>query len=266
MSDSVSDSLLSRIVVVLDEPRDLVNIAGVIRAMKNMGLSSLRVVNPGEWDEWRITGIAHRTEDLVRSTRHFLTLEAAVADCVLVIGTSARPRTAQRNYGWARDWAPRILERAVDGPVAVVFGREDRGLANEALDRCDGVLLIPTDPAYASLNLAQAFLVVAYELFLASRPEGLELPTGKRSQRPASREEMERMFHALEEGLASIDFFKARSPESVMRTVRTLLSRAEPDQQEAGLMAAVGFEIRNFLGRIGRWGKASPEAGDGESA
>ena len=247
---AMSNSPLSNVVIVLDEPQNLVNVAGVIRAMKNMGLFRLRVVNPAEWDAWRITGIAHRTEDIVESTEHHHTLEAAVADCVLVVGTSARPRTAQRNYDWARAWAPRILERAQDGPVALVFGREDRGLSNEALDRCDGVALVPTDPDYSSLNLAQACLLLAYELFLAAGEGERDLPRGKRYTGPADRQEMELMFQALEGGLRRIDFFNARAPENVMRTFRTLLSRAEPERQEAGLMQALGFEIQNYLDRV----------------
>lgn len=256
------DSLLSNVVVVLDEPQNLVNIAGVIRSMKNMGLARLRVVNPAEWDTWRITGIAHRSEDVVEATEHFERLEDALADCILVIGTSARPRTAPRNYGWARQWAPRILEGARAGPVALVFGREDRGLSNEALDRCDGVAMIPTDPEYSSLNLAQACLVLAYELFLAADASEGDLPRGKRYTGSATRDEMEQMFQALEGGLARIDFFNARSPESVMRIFRTLLSRAEPERQEAGLVAALGFEIQNYLDRHLPKGGSSDRPGD----
>ena len=255
----MSDSPLSNVVIVLDEPQNLVNVAGVIRAMKNMGLSKLRVVNPGEWDPWRITGIAHRTEDIVENTQHHHSLEEAVADCVLVVGTSARPRAAQRNYDWARPWAPRILERAAAGSVALVFGREDRGLSNEALDRCDGVAIIPTDPEYSSLNLAQACLLLAYELFLAAGEAQRELPRGKRYTGPATRQEMELMFRALEGGLERIDFFNARSPENVMRTFRTLLSRAEPERQEAGLMQALGFEIQNYLDRLEQRSSPDPE-------
>ncbi|TVR62611.1 MAG: RNA methyltransferase [Gemmatimonadales bacterium] len=238
------------LVVVLDEPQNLVNIAGVIRAMKNMGLRSLRVVNPAEWDAWRITGIAHRSDDVVESARHFTSLQEALSDCVMVVGTSARPRAAQRNYGWAREWAPRLLDAARTGPAAILFGREDRGLSNEALDLCDGVAIIPTDPDYSSLNLAQACLILCYELFLSSgEGDPDELPRGKRWAGNATRDEMEQMFQALEGGLARIDFFNARSPEAVMRTFRTLLARAGPDRQEAGLVAAVGFEIQKYLAR-----------------
>ncbi len=242
--------LLDNVVVVLDEPQDLVNIAGVVRAMKNMGLSRLRLVKPAEFDAHRITGIAHRSEDLVEATRHLDTLEEAVADAVYVLGTTARGRTAQRNYVRPREVAPELLARAEEGPVAILFGREDRGLTNEGLDLCHSVAIIPTDPEYSSLNLAQACLVLAYELFLAAGGGELPLPEGKRSSRPASQEELEGMYAALREGLERIEFFKAREPRSVMRTVRTLLGRAEPELREARLVRAMGFEISNYLDRV----------------
>jgi TrmH family RNA methyltransferase len=245
-----SDLLLSRVHLVLDEPQDLVNIAGVIRVMKNTGISRLRVVRPAEWDAWRITGIAHRTDDLVEATEHFDSLEDALRDCVLVVGTSARARTAHRNYGYARPWAERLVERAADGNVALVFGREDRGLSNEALDRCDGVAIIPTSAEYSSLNMAQAALVLAYEIFLAARSDQPPLPRGKRQLGPATRERMETMFGALEGALERVGFFKARKAESVMRTFRTLFARAELDQHEAGLVQSLGFEVSKYVDRI----------------
>jgi tRNA/rRNA methyltransferase len=246
-----ASSPLHRVHLVLDQPQNLVNVAGVIRVMKNMGLTQLRVVQPAEWDPWRITGIAHRTDDLVESTGHFDTLEEAVADCVFVLGTSARARTAHRNYGYARHWATELVARASEGPVAIVFGREDRGLSNQALDLCDGVAIIPTDAAYSSLNLAQASLILAYEVFLAAQSaDGLPpLPRGKRTTGPATRQRMETMFRALEGAMDRVEFFHAREAESVMRTFRTLLARADLDQQEAGLVQAMGFEIQKYLDR-----------------
>jgi TrmH family RNA methyltransferase len=252
---------LERIRIVLHEPQDLVNIASVIRAMKNMGLRHLRVVRPVEWDAWRITGIAHRCDDLVEAAEHPDTLEEAVADSVLVVGTSARARTAHRNYAYARSWAQELWAASAQGPVSLVFGREDRGLSNEDLDLCHGVAIIPTDPRYTSLNLAQACLILSYELFLCAQEELAPLPKGRRSSAPATRERMESMFRALEGGLGRIDFFKARTPESVMRTFRTLLSRAEPDDQEAGLVQALGFEIGNHLDRLGRGAGSPPSTG-----
>ena len=241
---------LRNVVIVLDHPQNLVNIAGVVRAMKNMGLTQLRLVCPDEFDPWRIEGIAHRSQDVVESAKEFESLQEAVADCVYVLGTTARARTAHRNYNGPRESAQLLVGRASGGLVAVVFGREDRGLTNDALDRCDGVVVIPTDPDYSSMNLAQACLLIAYEIFLAAATEEAALPQGKRSTGLATRGEIESMVHALQGGLERIEFFKARAAENVMRTFRTLLSRAKPDRQEAGLVKALGFEIGNYLDRL----------------
>jgi TrmH family RNA methyltransferase len=248
---SESTNPLDRVIIVLDHPQNLINIAGVVRGLMNMGLQHLRLVEPAEFDAYRIAGIAHRSEEMIERAEHFASLEDAVGDCALVVGTTARPRTAQRNYGYPREWAPRILEGTVVGKVAIVFGREDKGLSNEALDLCDGAIVIPTDPEYWSLNLAQACLLVSYELFLASQGDELALPKGKRSEGPASREDLEEMFRAIRLALDAVDFFKSRPPETVMRTFRTLVSRASLDWHEARLVKAAGFEVVNVLARQG---------------
>lgn len=238
------------VVVVLHEPQNLVNIAGVVRGMANMGLHRLTVVNPAEFDTHRITGIAHRTDHILEGARLVASLDEALAETVYVVGTSARARTAQRNYARPRDLAPRILARAREAPVALVFGREDRGLSNEALDRCHDVAVVPTNADYSSLNLAQAFLVIAYELLLESGRDQPTFPAGKRSLGPATAEDLEEMYGALRAGLESIDFFKSRKPESVMRTLRTALSRVVLDAHEARLLRAVGYEMRNVTDRL----------------
>ena len=240
---------LDNIVVVLDEPKDVVNIAGVIRVMMNMGLSQLRLVAPDEYDLRRITGIAHRSDELAESAEVFPTLRAALADTVFAVGTSARTRTAQRNYVRPRDVAPRIVERANEGPVALVFGREDRGLTNESLDLCDAIAIIPTVPEYTSLNLAQACLVLCYEVHLAATDEA-PLPGYKRDVGPATHADLEQMYGALERGFRRIDFFKGdRHPAGVLSTLRTLFARAEPDLREVRLVRAIGYEMQRYFDR-----------------
>ncbi len=246
---------LDGVVVVLYQPQNLINVAAVIRAMKNMGLSRLRCVQPAEWDPWRIEGIAHRSHDIVASTEMFESLEEAVGDCVRVVAASGRSRMGNRNYTRPHEVAPRLLRATEDGPVALVFGREDQGLANEQLDLCDAVAVIPTSPSYTSLNLAQAFLVFAYELFRAAQASGVTeaeaFPVGRRPSEAATREDLERAFGALEEAMHRIRFFKGtRSPESVLRTLRTVLARTELDRREANLFAALGFETRHFVDRL----------------
>lgn len=239
---------LDNVVIVLDEPKDVVNVAGVVRVMMNMGLSRLRLVNPDDFDTYRIGGIAHRSEELTQVAETFSTLQDALADIVFSVGTSARPRTARRNYCRPREIAPRIIENTARGLVALVFGREDRGLTNEGLDLCQTVAIVPT-AEYSSLNLAQACLVLCYELHLVAS-EDAPLPTGKRDQEAATRKDLEEMYAALDRGLHRIDFFKGdRHPESVMRLLRTVLSRAEPDLRETRLVRAMGFEMERYFDR-----------------
>jgi TrmH family RNA methyltransferase len=248
---------LANVIVVLDEPQDVVNIAGVIRAMMNMGFSRLRLVRPAEFDAYRIEGIAHRSDELIRGTQVFNELDEALADAVFVVGTTARGRTAQRNFAHPREAGAEIVSRAHDGVVAVLFGREDRGLSNEALDRCHRVVHIPTAPAYWSINLAQACLVVLYETFQAAGADRSPLPKGRRISQPSTQEDLESMFEALQGGLTRIDFFKSRRSQTVMSTLRTVLARARLDLSESRLLRAIGFEISHYLERQERPPKGS---------
>ena len=216
--------------------------------MNNFGIGSLRLVRPDSFDAHRITGIAHRSERLVKSITNHDSLADALADCTWAIGTSARPRSDGRNYARPRQ-AARWVAARVEDRVALVFGREDRGLKNDDLDHCQAVVVIPTSPEHPSLNLAQACLLVAYEIFLAVGDPHAPLPTGRRADRTPTHAELEATYEALERGLASIDFFKARRPRAVMRTLRTTIARARPDLREARLLAAVGHEIRHFVDR-----------------
>lgn len=220
-----------------------------MRVMKNFGLTDLRLVNPDEFDAYRLEGIAHRTMDLIESCTMHDSLDAAIGDATFVVGTTARPRTAGLNYLRPREVASMIAERVSDGTTAILFGREDRGLTNEALDRCHAVTLIPTSAEYSSINLAQAALVLTYEVFLAIDGGREEMPRGRRATRPPTHEELEEAFAALANGLGRIEFYKARKPESVMRTLRTIVSRSEPDLREVRLLAAIGYEIGHYLDR-----------------
>jgi TrmH family RNA methyltransferase len=223
-------------------------------------------VNPAEYDTWRIGGIAHRSEDVSEDAEIFDSLSEALSDAVFVVGTTARARTAHRNYARPRELGPMVVERAETGVVALLFGREDRGLDNGALDLCHSVAIIPTNPDYSSLNLAQATLLLTYEVFLAAQGDPEDLPRGRRTTRPATVEELENTYAALEQGLHRIDFFKARAPEAILRTIRTVISRAEPDLQEAGILRAIGFEISSYLDRLSDGGidpvgESSPRKG-----
>jgi tRNA/rRNA methyltransferase len=237
----------ANLIVVLHRPQRLVNIAGAVRAMKNMGLRQLRLVQPAEYDPGDIGGIAHRSDDLLAAVTLHERLDDALADTVYVAGTTARPRSAITRPLTPRDLAPDLLARAAAGPVALLFGPEDNGLTNMELDRCHCVISIPTDPAYPSLNLAQAVLLVAYELRLA-RPAPA---ARRRPYPPATGAQLAQLFDAIERALWGIEFFKTGHAAGMMRTLRSLVYRAEPDTHEAALLKAIGLETLNFLRRKG---------------
>jgi len=242
--------LADRFVIVLNEPQDIVNIAGTVRAMMNMGLTRLRLVRPALYDAYRVAGIAHGSEWLLERIEFSDSLRDAVSDAARIVGTTSRRRTASYVWQHPREAAPELLRLARDaaGPVAIVFGREDKGLANEELDLCDRLLVVPTNPDHASLNLAQAVLVIAYELWLADTAAGA-LPRPKRSSGPAKPQEMEHMFDDAQTALETIEFFKSRNAPTVMRSLRAILRRSDPTAREVRLLRAMAIEVRKFFQR-----------------
>jgi TrmH family RNA methyltransferase len=237
-------------IIVLNRPQDIVNTAGTVRAMMNMGLERLRLVRPEIYDRYRIAGIAHGAEPLLDRVELFDTLDAAIADAGHVIGTTSRRRTATYVWNHPREAAPELvsLARSLDTPIAIVFGPEDKGLSNEELDRCDRVIVVPTDPSHASLNLAQAVLLVAYELWLAAG-QAAGLPSPKRRSSPASPAELQALFADARTALETVEFFKARNQTMVMRTLRAVLRRAELSSREASLLRAMMIEVRKYFER-----------------
>lgn len=244
-------SLLARFLVVLHRPRDLVNIAMVIRAMRNMGLERLRLVRPEEFDPRRIEGIAHGTADLIATAERVETLEEAVRDAVHVVGTTARRRSARHRWWTAPEAAPALLDRAREGPVALVFGPEDRGLSNEELDLCHALLTVPANPEHPSLNLSHAALLVFYELWKESlrRGEAMERdlsPGADHEAPPARAEDLEEFFEVWQRALERVGFFHGIAPGPKMRTFRSLFQRAELDRREVELLKAAAYEIIHY--------------------
>jgi TrmH family RNA methyltransferase len=240
-----------RFVVILNRPQDVVNIATSLRAMMNTGLTRLRLVNPDDFNAYRIAGIAHGSEPLIERIEFFDTLDDATADTALVIGTTARRRTATYLWSHPREAAPELLtsEATPERPVAIVFGREDTGLLNAELDRCDRLLVVPTSEINSSLNLSQAVLLIGYELMLAATPSDRPLPRPRRDMSAASAIQLRAVFEQSEAALATIDFFKGKNPEAIMRTLRAVLRRAEMTEREATLLRAMAIETQKAFGR-----------------
>lgn len=244
----MTSSRLARVIVVLYEPQDPVNIGATVRAMANMGVTELRLVRPAAYDRNLIELVAHDTRALVERIQWLDDLDAALADCVDVIGFTARRRAAKRPVLTPRDAANRLIAAADPGPVAIVFGREDHGLPNAALDRMHAVATISTTQ-HASLNLAQAVVIALYELHLAAADATRVLAPPRRDAPPATGEEYERTFADGTRALAAIDFFKTRYPEHVLRTTRSLVYRAAPDARELSLLRAMAIEVLRTLQR-----------------
>lgn len=243
------DSTLRRFVVVLHEPQDVVNIAGCMRAMANMGFERLRLVRPAEYDEYRIRGIAHNAEEVLAAIEQYDTLPEALVDITHVAGTTARRRRSRFVWQHPREAASELAALAAGGDdVALVFGREDVGLSNEDIDLCDRLLTIPTDPGHHSLNLAQAVLVVAYELRLAVAGDAVPLPRPRRPAPPATWAQHQMLFQETEAALEGLDFFKTREPPALMRTLRALARRARLDAREVNLLRAIAIEVQKALG------------------
>lgn len=253
----MAESRLEGVRVVLYEPQDLVNIAATVRAMKNMGVRDLRLVRAAAFDAWRVQGIAHDTGDVVERTRQHEHLEEALEGCVLVAAFTARRRAARWTVIAPREAAVRLVDATADGPVAVIFGREDRGLPNDALDRAQLHVTIPTT-AYASLNLAQAVVVALYELHLAAGDATRPRRPPRKDAPPAAAEELERYYADAERALEAIDFFKTRYREHVLRSLRSLVMRSDPNARELSLLRAMAIEVTKKLERVQAGQRAQP--------
>lgn len=236
-------------ILVLVNPQDIVNIASAVRIAKNFGIEQMRLVSPAVFDPYRIEGIAHNTADLVARIEILDSLEAAVADCVFTAVLTARERAAKRRVLRPREAAQALVQEGAAGPVAIVAGREDTGLTNAELDLCRLLVTISTDPAHRSLNLAQAVAIMAYEAWNARGGERLPLKPPRKQARPATSGQLEELFADWSRALWAIDFFKTRLPESVMRSFREIVFRAELDGREASLLRAMGIEVIRYLER-----------------
>ena len=254
-------SVLDQVAVVLVKPQDPINIGATVRAMKNMGVSRLRLVQPCPYDPWRIEGVAHNTRDVVAKIQHFDTLDAAVADCVRVAAFAGKRRAAKWPTVTPRELAPHLLADAAEGPVAIVFGQEDHGLAGESLDRAQLLVMIPTTE-HSSLNLAQAVLVALYELHLAAGDVTRNIAPPKKAEGPAPHEEWERFHADAARALAALDFFKTRNEEQVMRSVRSLAARAMPDARELKMLRAMCFEVLRTIERVEKRARADVTHGE----
>lgn len=235
--DEASKQQLQAIRVVLVNPTHPGNIGAAARAMKTMGVTDLALVQPKHYPSEEADARASGAVDVLQQASVYSSLDQAIADCSLVVGTSARSRHIDWPVWLPDECATQLVTAASTGPVAVVFGRERMGLTNEELDRCNAMVSIPTNPEYASLNLGSAVQLLCYEMRRAagnsiSGPDSTEAKT-------ATREQMERFYDHLQRVLVEIEFLDPEQPKLLMRRLQRLYNRAQPDEKEVNILRGI---------------------------
>jgi tRNA (cytidine32/uridine32-2'-O)-methyltransferase len=225
------------------------NIGSAARAMKTMGLSQLVLVNPITAPDGKSIALAAGAGDVLANAKTVSTLAEAVADCGLVIGTSARSRTLSWPMLEPRGCGEKMISEVSKYPVALVFGRENNGLSNEELQQCHFHVCIPANPDYSSLNLAAAVQTLCYEVRMAylnlsrgqypeNHPEDTEYPLS---------EDLEGFYSHLEQTLIKTNFIIAKHPGMVMAKLRRLYNRSRPETQELNILRGILASVDKFI-------------------
>lgn len=217
------------------------NIGAVARAMKNMGLADLALVNPKTFPSAQAVARASGANDILDNASVHTSLDDAVADCGWVLGTSARRRSIAWPTMTSREAADAVLERCAKSRVAVVFGPEKTGLCNEDMDRCAALVAIPTTD-FSSLNLAMAVQVVAYDLYV--RRDEFSVEQSEESA-PATAGELEHLYNHIERMALDSGFLNPDNPRYLMRRIRRLFARAEPDQNEINILRGLLAQLES---------------------
>ncbi len=238
-----TEAALANIRVVLVEPQHSGNIGAAARAMKNMALAHLALVNPADHLATEARMMAMHALDVLQNARVFSTLAEAIVDAGFVVGMTRRLGKARWTPLNPRGIAPRLLDLARSNPVALVFGREVSGLTNEELRCCHELITIPAHPEFGSLNLAQAVLLVCYELYLAT----MDLPSPPTPQL-ATTGELERLFAQLREVLLHVEFLHGSNPERMMGYFRRFFARRGMESRDVkvflGVLRQIGWYLR----------------------
>ncbi|VTU01404.1 rna methyltransferase : tRNA/rRNA methyltransferase OS=Anabaena sp. 90 GN=ANA_C10775 PE=4 SV=1: SpoU_methylase [Gemmataceae bacterium] len=243
----MSDTLLSRCRVVLVRPHYAGNLGSTARVMRNFGLSDLVLVAPyARVNNPEAVRLATHGLPVLEAARIVPDLGDAVADCVFTLATSALTAGVARRgmIGTPAELIPGLLDAAERGPVALVFGPEPHGLSNEEIGRCHGMLHVPVDPEFSSLNLAQAVAVCCYEL----RKAWSARVTEQRNSPPAGpavapHADQERMFEHLRDGLRAVGFLFGERQDTLMHAVRQLVGRSMPTPAEVRMLHGLARQL-----------------------
>jgi TrmH family RNA methyltransferase len=244
---------LSLVEIVLVRPSRPANVAAACRAMKNMGLRALWIVEPPEsLDAPEARALAYGAWDVLDGARRAASLLEAVARSVAVVGTTGRDVPGVLS---PRRLAAEADARAGSGPLSLVFGPEATGLTRAELDLCHALVHVPTDPAQPSLNLAQAVLLLAYEMRLASLGRPAPGPEALGPRAPAG--DLEQAVSELRGALLAVGYLDPASPDRVLTELRRLIARSGPSAREVVLLRGLARQIA-WAGRVAR-GVARPD-------
>ena len=231
-------AILESIRIILIDPQIPENIGSVARAMNNMGLYKLTLVNPKNCDLSRILKTATGPSiDLIEQMEVFDNLLDAIGSCNYIVGTTARTGTHRPAITDPRRLAHDLADITQNNQAAILFGPEDKGLSNEHLRYCDTIVTIPT-ASFSSLNLAQAVMLICYEIFLAGRDDD-----PKSTPRLANRFELEGMYTHLKDVLMKIGFVQPQNPEHWMLNIRRFLSRLTLRAREVRIIRGICRQI-----------------------
>lgn len=236
--------MLENIRIVLVNTSHTGNIGSAARAMKTMGLSNLYLVDPEQAPDGKASALAAGAGDVLGNAKTVATLEEAVADCGLVVGTSARSRTHSWPMLEPRECGEKLIQEVSEYPVALVFGRENNGLTNEELQQCHFHVCIPANPDYSSLNLAMAVQTLSYEVRMAYLATDKQAPV--ESEYPLN-EDLERFYTHLESTLTDTGFIVKNHPGIVMTKLRRLFNRARPEAQELNILRGILSSVDKSL-------------------
>lgn len=229
--------MLSNIRIVLINTFHPGNVGAIARAMKNMGLSNLYLVDPNDYPSEEATSRAAGAVDLLENATIVPTFEEAISDCSLVIGTSARHRTFQLPIMNARECAESAVIEATNQPIAIVFGREKTGLLNDEIAQCHRQVYIDANDEYPVLNISQAVQIVAYEIWMANQNK--DTKSNVEVAEYPRKGDMD-LFHThLEETLYDINFVIKNHPGKVLEKLQRFFNRSRPEKSELGILRGV---------------------------
>ncbi len=239
--------MLNNVKVVLVGTSHSGNIGSAARAMKVMGLSEMVLVDPQCEVDGQAVALAAGASDIALNARIVKTLEDAVEDCGLVVGTSARSRTLEWPMLNPRECGEKFAQEGVKHRVALVFGRERTGLTNEELQKCHYHVSIPANPEYSSLNLAMAVQTLCYEIRVAHLNQLEAQYAAPVEEEYPRHKELEMFYQHLEKVMLETQFISEQQPGQVMNKLRRMFNRARPEAQELNILRGVLTAIEKNL-------------------